>query len=105
MFFFFLRINDSFQKQNYLNNRQNLKIYTFHHFLPHFIVCFLILWAVVQVPNGFGCGLGTLQLILYAIYRNSGKPKKPAAAAAAAADVELGKPQLEKPSKSPNENP
>lgn len=25
----------------------------------------------VAVPNGFGCGLGTLQLILYAIYRNN----------------------------------
>lgn len=24
-----------------------------------------------QVPNGFGCGLGAMQLVLYAIYRNS----------------------------------
>lgn len=31
----------------------------------------------VAVPNGFGCGLGTIQLILYAIYRdNKDKSKK-----------------------------
>ncbi|PKI57471.1 hypothetical protein CRG98_022122, partial [Punica granatum] len=29
------------------------------------------------VPNGFGSGLGTVQLILYAIYRkNKGEPRK-----------------------------
>ena len=28
----------------------------------------------VKIPNGFGCALGTLQLILYAIYcRNKGE--------------------------------
>lgn len=35
---------------------------------------------VLQVPNGFGCGLGAMQLILYAIYRNKGEFKKPDAA-------------------------
>lgn len=30
-----------------------------------------------QVPNGFGCALGAMQLILYAIYRNNkGEPQK-----------------------------
>lgn len=30
-----------------------------------------------QIPNGFGCGLGAVQLILYAIYRNNkGENKK-----------------------------
>lgn len=24
-----------------------------------------------QIPNGFGCGLGAVQLILYAIYRDN----------------------------------
>lgn len=38
-------------------------------------------WNVFQIPNGFGCGLGTVQLILYAIYRNNkGENKKPTAA-------------------------
>lgn len=32
---------------------------------------------VLQVPNGFGCGLGAMQLILYFIYRNKGEAKKP----------------------------
>lgn len=27
---------------------------------------------MTQVPNGFGCGLGALQLIIYAIYRDWG---------------------------------
>jgi len=34
---------------------------------------------MLQVPNGVGCGLGALQLILYFIYRNNkGEDKKPA---------------------------
>lgn len=34
-----------------------------------------MLWCV-QVPNGFGCGLGALQLILYFVYRdNKGNDK------------------------------
>lgn len=33
---------------------------------------------MMQVPNGFGCGLGAMQLILYFIYRgNKGETKKP----------------------------
>ncbi|KAI3966572.1 hypothetical protein MKW92_045585 [Papaver armeniacum] len=39
-------------------------------FMPFFLSLF--------VPNGFGCGLGTLQLILYAIYRkNKGDRTEP----------------------------
>lgn len=34
----------------------------------------------MQVPNGFGCGLGTMQLILYFIYHKKGEPEKPSAA-------------------------
>lgn len=29
-----------------------------------------------QVPNGFGCGLGAIQLILYAIYRDNKNESK-----------------------------
>uniref|UniRef100_A0A2P2NIH9 Bidirectional sugar transporter SWEET n=1 Tax=Rhizophora mucronata TaxID=61149 RepID=A0A2P2NIH9_RHIMU len=60
-------------------------------FMPFFLSLFVFLcgtsWFVfgllghdpfVAVPNGFGCGLGTMQLILYFIYRNSkGEAKKP----------------------------
>lgn len=31
--------------------------------------------ALLQVPNGFGSGLGAIQLILYAIYRDKGKKR------------------------------
>lgn len=30
---------------------------------------------VFQVPNGFGCGLGATQLVLYFIYRDRGSKK------------------------------
>ncbi|KAA3485065.1 bidirectional sugar transporter SWEET1 [Gossypium australe] len=53
-------------------------------FMPFFLSLFVFLcgtsWfiygllgrdAFVAVPNGFGCGLGTMQLILYFIYRNN----------------------------------
>ncbi|PIN16574.1 Multitransmembrane protein [Handroanthus impetiginosus] len=60
-------------------------------FMPFFLSLFVFLcgtsWFVfgllgkdpfVAIPNGFGCGLGTVQLILYAIYRNNkGQTKKP----------------------------
>lgn len=61
-------------------------------YMPFFLSLFVFLcgtsWFVygllgrdpfVAVPNGFGCGLGTMQLILYFIYRNNkGESKKPA---------------------------
>ncbi|KAI3464610.1 hypothetical protein Pfo_021273 [Paulownia fortunei] len=53
-------------------------------FMPFFLSLFVFLcgtsWFVfgllgkdpfVAIPNGFGCGLGAVQLILYAIYRNN----------------------------------
>ncbi|KAI3873619.1 hypothetical protein MKW92_037811 [Papaver armeniacum] len=60
-------------------------------FMPFFLSLFVFLcgtsWFIygllgrdpfVAVPNGFGCGLGTLQLILYAIYRkNKGDRTEP----------------------------
>ncbi|XP_077213562.1 nodulin MtN3 family protein [Tasmannia lanceolata] len=62
-------------------------------FMPFFLSLFVFLcgtsWFIygllghdpfVAVPNGFGCGLGTLQLILYAIYRGNkgdGDEEKP----------------------------
>ncbi|KAL7117823.1 hypothetical protein ACP275_03G097200 [Erythranthe tilingii] len=60
-------------------------------FMPFFLSLFVFLcgtsWFVfgllgkdpfVAIPNGFGCGLGAVQLILYAIYRkNKGEIKKP----------------------------
>ncbi|KAI9200692.1 hypothetical protein LWI28_011724 [Acer negundo] len=59
-------------------------------FMPFFLSLFVFLcgtsWFIygllgrdpfVAVPNGFGSGLGTVQLILYFIYRNKGGLKKP----------------------------
>ncbi|KAI3873617.1 hypothetical protein MKW92_037809 [Papaver armeniacum] len=60
-------------------------------FMPFFLSLFVFLcgtsWFIygllgrdpfVAVPNGFGCGLGALQLILYAIYRkNKGDRTEP----------------------------
>lgn len=59
-------------------------------FMPFFLSLFVFLcgtsWFIfgllgkdpfVAIPNGFGCGLGAVQLILYAIYRNNkGEGKK-----------------------------
>ncbi|KAF8026511.1 hypothetical protein BT93_F3102 [Corymbia citriodora subsp. variegata] len=59
-------------------------------YMPFFLSLFVFLcgtsWFIygllghdpfVAVPNGFGCGLGAMQLILYAIYRgNKGDTKK-----------------------------
>ncbi|KAI3974628.1 hypothetical protein MKX01_029618 [Papaver californicum] len=59
-------------------------------FMPFFLSLFVFLcgtsWFIygllgrdpfVAVPNGFGCGLGALQLILYAIYRKNKGDEKP----------------------------
>ncbi|XP_078434745.1 nodulin MtN3 family protein [Wolffia australiana] len=48
----------------------------------------------VAVPNGFGCGLGAVQLILYAIYRNSEASRTRREEQRKGAAVETG---LEKP--------
>ncbi|GAV76647.1 MtN3_slv domain-containing protein [Cephalotus follicularis] len=75
-------------------------------FMPFFLSLFVFLcgtsWFVfgllghdpfVSVPNGFGCGLGAIQLILYFIYRNNkGAPKQ----TTNDESLELG---LEKPNK------
>ncbi|KAI6691054.1 hypothetical protein NL676_027882 [Syzygium grande] len=59
-------------------------------YMPFFLSLFVFLcgtsWFIygllgrdpfVAVPNGFGCGLGAMQLILYAIYHNNkGEPKR-----------------------------
>ncbi|XP_028112102.1 bidirectional sugar transporter SWEET1-like isoform X2 [Camellia sinensis] len=46
----------------------------------------------IAVPNGFGSGLGTVQLILYAIYHNKkGETKKPSVDGSV--EMELAKPQ------------
>ncbi|XP_022772349.1 bidirectional sugar transporter SWEET1-like [Durio zibethinus] len=75
-------------------------------FMPFFLSLFVFLcgysWfvygllghdAFVAIPNGFGCGLGAMQLVLYFIYRNnkgSEEAKKPTANGT----VEIG---IEKP--------
>lgn len=85
-------------------------------YMPFFLSLFVFLcgtsWFVfgllgkdpfVAVPNGFGCGLGAMQLILYAIYCKKGKSKN-LAAADKPVDMELGKPQQEKQSRAQNGN-
>ncbi|KAL2503658.1 Bidirectional sugar transporter SWEET1 [Abeliophyllum distichum] len=76
-------------------------------FMPFFLSLFVFLcgtaWFIfgllgkdpfVAIPNGFGCGLGTVQLILYAIYRNNkGETKK-----SLEIEASNGKPHQEKPS-------
>lgn len=55
---------------------------------------------MLQVPNGFGCALGALQLILYFVYRdNKGNDTKKQLSAEDT--VELG---LEKPHQSKQSN-
>jgi solute carrier family 50 protein (sugar transporter) len=49
-----------------------------------------VLCCLWQVPNGFGCSLGAVQLVLYFIYRdNKGGTKKPTAVES----VEMGLPK------------
>ncbi|GLT32215.1 hypothetical protein SLA2020_068960 [Shorea laevis] len=75
-------------------------------YMPFFLSLFVFLcgtsWFIfgllgrdpfIAIPNGFGCGLGAIQLILYFIYRkNQGDPKKESRAHGS---LEMG---LEKPS-------
>ncbi|KAA8546506.1 hypothetical protein F0562_002755 [Nyssa sinensis] len=47
----------------------------------------------IMVPNGFGCGLGAAQLILYAIYGdNKGETKKASSTSDGSMEMGLGKP-------------
>ncbi|KAG8378158.1 hypothetical protein BUALT_Bualt08G0108900 [Buddleja alternifolia] len=81
-------------------------------FMPFFLSLFVFLcgtcWFVfgllgkdpfVAIPNGFGSGLGTVQLILYAIYRNNkGEAKKATAEESLEMEKNNGKLHQEKPS-------
>ncbi|XP_073306025.1 bidirectional sugar transporter SWEET1-like isoform X1 [Primulina huaijiensis] len=81
-------------------------------FMPFFLSLFVFLcgtsWFVfgllgkdpfVAIPNGFGCGLGAVQLILYAIYRkNKGQTQKGAANESQEMEKSISKPHQEKPS-------
>ncbi|XP_075485897.1 bidirectional sugar transporter SWEET1-like isoform X2 [Primulina tabacum] len=81
-------------------------------FMPFFLSLFVFLcgtsWFVfgllgkdpfVAIPNGFGCGLGAVQLILYAIYRkNKGQTQKGAANESQEMEKTISKPHQEKPS-------
>ncbi|XVF39140.1 hypothetical protein PTKIN_Ptkin01aG0011900 [Pterospermum kingtungense] len=79
-------------------------------FMPFFLSLFVFLcgtsWfvygllgrdAFVAIPNGFGCGLGTMQLILYFIYRNNKGSKEEAKKPAANGTAEIGVGPPEKP--------
>ncbi|KAF4395154.1 bidirectional sugar transporter SWEET1 [Cannabis sativa] len=72
-------------------------------FMPFFLSLFVFLcgtsWFIfgllghdpfVAVPNGFGCGLGTAQLILYFIYRDKGAKNKPNTKPTPEESVEMG---------------
>lgn len=79
-------------------------------FMPFFLSLFVFLcgtsWFVfgllgkdpfVAIPNGFGCGLGTVQLILYAIYRNNkGQTQKGATNESLGMQKSISKPHQEK---------
>ncbi|KAK4751967.1 hypothetical protein SAY87_020765 [Trapa incisa] len=83
-------------------------------FMPFFLSLFVFLcgtsWFVygllggdpfVAVPNGFGCGLGAAQLILYAIYRNNhGEPKK--ASSNGGSSLEMGEKEKQKQNQNQN---
>ncbi|KAL3504341.1 hypothetical protein ACH5RR_034182 [Cinchona calisaya] len=81
-------------------------------FMPFFLSLFVFLcgtsWFVfgllgkdpfVAIPNGFGCGLGAVQLILYAIYRDNKDPGKKEVSdpSLEIKDLANGKPQVENP--------
>ncbi|XP_073020072.1 bidirectional sugar transporter SWEET1-like isoform X2 [Primulina eburnea] len=81
-------------------------------FMPFFLSLFVFLcgtsWFVfgllgkdpfVAIPNGFGCGLGAVQLILYAIYRkNKGQTQKGEAYESQEMEKSISKLHQEKPS-------
>lgn len=80
-------------------------------FMPFFLSLFVFLcgtsWFVfgllgkdpfVAIPNGFGCGLGTVQLILYVIYRNNkGQTQKGATNESLEMEKSTSMPHQEKP--------
>ncbi|XP_022922940.1 bidirectional sugar transporter SWEET1-like [Cucurbita moschata] len=80
-------------------------------FMPFFLSLFVFLcgtcWFIygllghdpfLAVPNGFGCGLGALQLILYMIYRGrQPRPEKKPTSDGSNVEMDQQKPQLEKP--------
>ncbi|XP_010260494.1 PREDICTED: bidirectional sugar transporter SWEET1-like [Nelumbo nucifera] len=84
-------------------------------FMPFFLSLFVFMcgtsWFIygllgrdpfIAVPNGFGCGLGTMQLILYAIYRkNKGGAKGEAKGSAGADSMEMGHAKPQKQQKQP----
>jgi solute carrier family 50 (sugar transporter) len=55
----------------------------------------MVFFSAVQIPNGCGSFLGTVQLVLYAIYRNSGKAAvgRDGKPVQGQADVEMPKPK------------
>lgn len=54
---------------------------------------------MLQVPNGFGCVLGALQLILYVIYYDREcQAEKTSASESVESGLENGKPHQQKPS-------
>ncbi|XP_022141554.1 bidirectional sugar transporter SWEET1 [Momordica charantia] len=78
-------------------------------FMPFFLSLFVFLcgtsWFIygllgrdpfVAVPNGFGCGLGALQLILYFVYRDRGAASEKKPTSAGSMEMGLPKAQLEK---------
>ncbi|KAJ9146187.1 hypothetical protein P3X46_028488 [Hevea brasiliensis] len=80
-------------------------------FMPFFLSLFVFLcgtsWFIfgllgrdpfVAIPNGFGCGLGAIQLILYFIYRKNKGKDAAAAKQPTSESLEMGsgKPQQEK---------
>ncbi|KAF2296615.1 hypothetical protein GH714_000594 [Hevea brasiliensis] len=78
-------------------------------FMPFFLSLFVFLcgtsWFIygllghdpfIAVPNGFGCGLGAIQLILYFIYRNNKGAEPAKKPTSQSVEMGSGKPQQEK---------
>lgn len=60
------------------------------------------MFTVLQVPNGFGCALGAMQLILYAIYRKNKGGADKLSGRDDSMETGLGKPHQEKQSNTHN---